>query len=246
MCGERAQKTRPCRQPSSMLEGALRKYERDTMATASVPSPQKLVLYDVDWHTYRRLLRDLQVRRVRLTYDRGALEIMTLSLQHERFGRFLGRLLVTLTEEFQLPLAQGGSTTFRRRKKKRGLESDNCYWIQNEHLIRGKIKIDLRTDPPPDVGVEIDIFHSSLNRMAIYAALKVPEVWRFDGKTLEFHVLQPNGKYRIENQSRALAGVAAGGLLPFLMLLTQADENALIRQFREWIRKHYHLAGQSP
>src|SRR5262249_48847579 len=239
MCGERAQKTRPCRQPSSMLEGALRKYERDTMATASVPSPQKLVLYDVDWHTYRRLLRDLQVRRVRLTYDRGVLEIMTLSLEHERFGRFLGRLLITLTEELVLEVAEGGSTTFRRRKKERGLESDNCYWIQNEQLVRQKKTIDLRKDPPPDVAIESDFSRSCLDRMGIYAALRVPEVWRYDGSDLDFHILQANGEYAIETESRAFPGLKSTDLLPFLDMLEKLGANEVIRRFRTCIRRRF-------
>src|SRR5437868_5984098 len=109
-----------------------------SMATAKTPSVQRLVLYSVTWREYGRLLRALQHRRLRLTYDRGVLEIMTLSFGHERYGSFLGRLAVTLTEELSLPVAEGGSTTFRRRKKQKGLESDNCYWIQNAHLVGGK------------------------------------------------------------------------------------------------------------
>jgi Uma2 family endonuclease len=162
---------------------------------------------------------------------------MTLSFEHERYGHFLGRMVVTLTEELDQEVAEGGSVTLRRRKKQRGLESHNCYWIQNEHLVRDKKIIDLRTDPPPDLAIEADISHSSLNRMTIYAALRVAEVWRFDGEDLEFHILQPNGEYAIEEESRAFPGLRSKDLLPFLKLLEKRGANEVIRQFRSWIRR---------
>jgi Uma2 family endonuclease len=215
-----------------------------TQATRTKPvSDQKLVLENVDWQTYSRLLRTLSDRRnLHMTYDRGRLELMTLSLGHENFGRFLGWIILVLVEELALSVKQGGSTTFRRRKKQRGLESDNCYWIQNAALMRGKKKIDLRKDPPPDVALEVDITHSSLNRMSIYASLKVPEIWQSDGKSIRFHILQPNGKYTVEAQSRAFPGLASLDLVQFLALLDQEDENAIIGKFRTWVRQKFNLA----
>ncbi|MBI3411111.1 MAG: Uma2 family endonuclease, partial [Planctomycetes bacterium] len=168
-------------------------------ASGAQPSPagtrrkprrgNRLILNDVDWQTYTRLLHALDERHLRLTYDRGVLEIMTLSYRHESVARFLGRLAVTLSEEFDLPIREGGSTTLRRPRRQKGLEPDNCYWIKNASQIQGKTKIDLRTDPPPDLAIEVDVTHSSLNRMEIYAKLAIPEVWRLDDKGLTFHVL---------------------------------------------------------
>ena len=207
------------------------------MPTVTSPADQKLVLGNVPWEMYTKLLRTFESRRLRLTYDRGTLEIMTISFEHDCYGRFLGRLLITLTEEFNLPVRSGGSTTLRRRKKLKGLESDNCYWIQNEHLIRGKKRIILRVDPPPDVAIEIDITKSSLNRMRIYRALRVPEVWRFDGKVVTFHILQADGNFKSETQSRAFPGITPSDLLRFLEMFDQDEENAVIRTFRAWIRQ---------
>src|ERR1700687_4731675 len=106
---------------------------RGNVSTIHTPSvsraPQRLLLYAVDWRTYTRLLRALDGRHLRLTYERGTLEFMTLTHEHESGARFLGRLAVTLTEELGLPVKAGGSTTFRRRIKKRGLEPDDCFWI---------------------------------------------------------------------------------------------------------------------
>src|SRR5207302_1383935 len=100
----------------------------------------------------------------------------------------LGRFIDVLTEEFHLPCRAGRSVTLRRRRKRRGLEPDNCYWIANAARLQGKVRLDLRTDPPPDLAVEVDVTASSLDRMSIYAALRVPEVWRLSAAGLAFHV----------------------------------------------------------
>jgi Uma2 family endonuclease len=207
------------------------------MSAIKTTRPQRLVLFDEPWDSYVKLLRVFDERRhLRISYDRGVLEIMTLSPEHEQWKRLIGRLIVTLTEELGLPLVEYGSMTIRRRKKLRGLEPDECFWIQNEALVRQLESYDLRRDPPPDLVVEVDISRSAVNRMGIYAALKVPEVWRFRNAILEFHVLGPDGKFAIQPASRAFDGVAAEDLNRFLALRGQGDHNAIVKQFREWIR----------
>jgi Uma2 family endonuclease len=217
------------------------------MATVKIPSSQRLILWGVSWREYARMLRAFADRRaVRLTYDRGVLEIMTLSHEHEAQDRLLGRLVVVLTEELGLPLKCGGSTTFRRRKKQRGLEPDECYWIAHEALVRNKDVIDLRTDPPPDLAIEIEITRSALNRVGIYAAIGVPEVWRFDGRSLTFHVLDADGQYRESTHSLAFPQFTPAGLLAFLNLRGQMDENAIIRQFRAWVQQRFGSGQGTP
>jgi Uma2 family endonuclease len=201
-----------------------------------IPSPQRFILDNISWGRYTRLLRLLEDRHLRLTYDRGVLEIMTLSHEHESDASFLGRLAVTLTEEFDLPIKEGRSTTFRRRRAEKGLEPDNCYWITHEHLVRGKRVIDLRRDPPPDLAIEIDITRSSLDRMGIYAALKVPEVWRYDGRTLKFFRLA-GSKYSEIASSGIFSVIKPADLVRFLDMRLHEDENAVIRRFRTWIRE---------
>jgi Uma2 family endonuclease len=146
-----------------------------------------------------------------------------------------------LTEELDLPISGGGSTTVRRRRRQRGLEPDNCYWIANEAQVRGKRRLDFRTDPPPDLAIEVDVTHSSLDRMGIYAALRVPEVWRYENQRLTFNVLQSDGNYAEQPRSLAFPLVTPSDLLRFLALRGQMDENAINRQFRTWVRQQ--LAG---
>jgi len=208
------------------------------MATAHLAEAQRLVLYGIDWKTYLRLVRAFAERpSIRLTYDRGVLEIMSPLLEHDTDGDFLGVLARILTEELNLPIMGGGSTTLRRRRKRRGLEPDRCYWIANESKMRGKRAFDPHVDPPPDLAIEIDVTNSSLDRMDIYAALKVPEVWRLDNQALTFHVLGPDGHYCQVPQSQVFPGLMPTDLVRFLNLRTQMDENAVIRQFRAWVQQ---------
>jgi Uma2 family endonuclease len=209
------------------------------MSIVKIPRQQRLILPGISWNQYVRLLRGLADRHVRLTYDRGVLEFMTLSHEHESEGYILGRFVDTLTDVLAVPVKGGKSTTFKRRTRRRGLEPDGCWWIQNEAKVRGKKKIDLAVDPAPDLALEIDISRSSLNRLAIYAALRVPEIWRFDGEHLTFLVLRDSGKYENVAESLAFPGLRPDDLLPFLAMHHQLDETTVVRQFRAWAEKRF-------
>lgn len=209
--------------------------------------PNRLVLQGIDWKTYTRLGKILAERRsIRMTYDRGVLEIMNMTYRHENNTDLLGRFVGVLTEELGLEIAGGGSTTLRRKKKQRGLEPDNCYWIANESRVRGKDHIDLRFDPPPDLVLEIDITRSSLDRMSIYAAMSVPEIWRYDGRVLTFYGLEPDGRYAERTHSLSFPLVTAADLLGFLALRGKMGENAIVGQFRDWVRNKLAAGGPPP
>jgi Uma2 family endonuclease len=197
----------------------------------------RLLLYGEPWETYVRLLHIFEERRhLRITYDRGALEIMTLSPEHEHLKKLLARLVETLAEELNQPLEAYGSMTFKRRAKLRGLEPDDCYWIQNEARVRNLQKrFNPRRDPPPDLSVEVEVSRSAVNRMEIYRTMKVPEVWRHDGKDLQFHILGPAG-YSISLTSRAFPMVKSTDFAPFLAMLGQTDLISITRQFRAWVQ----------
>lgn len=206
------------------------------MAMVLRPSGRLLVLHTVDWPTYSRLLDVFRHRRsLRLTYDRGALQIISPRLDHESFADLLGRLVVVLTEEFHVPIKAAGSATLRRRRGRRGLEPDRAWWIANEPRVRGKLEIDLRADPPPDLAIEIEITHGLLDRHAIYAALRVPELWCFDGREITFLVLDDRGNYVPQDHSLAFPALERSDLAQFLAP-SSLDENARVAQFRQWVR----------
>ena len=148
----------------------------------STKTGQQVILHGISWETYERLVSDCQdSHAAHLSYDRGVLEIMVLSFQHETINRTLAHLVSLVAEELQIDTVHAGSTTFKRQDIARGFEPDSCFYIQHEGLISGKTEIDLSRDPPPDLVIEIDISSSSLNKFPVYAHMGVPEVWRYDG-----------------------------------------------------------------
>src|SRR5262249_49728729 len=147
------------------------------------------------------------------------------------------RFVVVLTEELGLGIRAGGSTTLRRRRLRRGLEPDRCWWIANEPAMRGKWDLDLRTDPPPDLAIESDVTSSSLDRMAVYACLGVPEVWGWEDGPPAFELLQANRTYPPTPTTLPFPIVTPADLVAHLNLATHAEENALVRQFRDWVRQ---------
>jgi Uma2 family endonuclease len=216
------------------------------MPAVPTPAAQRLVLAGVSWRAYTRLLRVFDDRHLRITYDRGALEIMTLSPPHERVKHLLGLFVVALVEELGWDWAGFGSMTFRRRRRRRGLEPDECFWIASEPLVRGKEQIDLRVDPPPDLVLEIEITHSALDRMAIYAALAVPEVWRCDGQTIVVELLGADGRYTAGTTSRAFPFLDLAEVARFLALRAARSNAVLLREFRAWVRQRIAAAWAPP
>ena len=145
---------------------------------------QRLFLDAVSWRAYERLGRVFQDRPLRITYDRGRLEIMTLTTKHEFWKHAIRRLIEALVEETDNQIAGYGSMTFKRQLKKRGLEPDECFWIQNESAVRGRADFQIDEVPPPDLVLEIEVSRSVIDRIGIYAAFGVPEIWRCNGETL--------------------------------------------------------------
>jgi Uma2 family endonuclease len=205
----------------------------------STPGPerdQRLVLDGVDWQVYQAIGSALADRPgFRLTYDGGRLEFMTTSPKHEIYKKHLARFIEILAEELNLPFATAGNMTFQSEAQFKGLEADDCFWFEHEAAMRGKLSWDATADPPPDLGLEIEVSRSALNRMAIYASLRVAEVWRFDGR-LNVHRLQADGTYAQEADSGIFRGVPLQEISSFLHMAQSADILTVIRAFRAWAR----------
>ncbi|MEG3846196.1 Uma2 family endonuclease [Microcoleus sp. herbarium19] len=195
-----------------------------------------LVLQDISWETYEQLLEIFAERSTpRMTYYQGTLELMVPLPEHERYSWTLGRLIVALSEEIGIEIIGLKSSTWRSEPKKAGNEADECFYIQNEALMRGKLTIDLKNDPPPDLVVEMDLTSSSINKMAVYAELKVPEVWIWKKGKLIINILTDTG-YAESETSLAFASFPVKELAQFMNLDSEKGENARIREFREWVR----------
>lgn len=116
-----------------------------------------------------------------------------------------------------------------------GVEPDDCFYIQNEARIRGKDRINLETDPPPDLAIEIDI--TSRTRFNNYQALRIPELWRWNGIKLEINVLL-NGKYVESNTSYIFSIFLISLVIPEYLVQSKTNgRNATMKAFRAWIRQ---------
>ena len=206
------------------------------MATV-VSSPERLVILEgVTWDTYERLITEHGERcGTRFTYDEGVLQIMVVSSRHEEPNRTLALLVEVLAEEMDIDLRRLGSMTFKRKDLQKGFEPDSCFYIQHADAVSGREEIDLKLDPPPDLTIEVDITRDSLNRFPIFAAVGIPEVWRFDGTKVFFYQLE-SGRYVETPDSLAFPALSAEIATEFIERSQKLKSTAWLRKVRSWAR----------
>ncbi len=198
----------------------------------------RILLHNIRWETYDLLCRDSLGQRVRMNYDGGRLEFVTISRLHEIYKSWLGRFIEILVEELELNMEYGGSMTLRREDVEKGLEGDNSYWIENAALVRGKNEPDFRHDPPPDLEVEVELSPPKVSRLSIYAAFRVPQVWCFDGQVLRVGLLQADGTYSWGETSPTFPGIPVADIATFLQQVVGSEFLPMVQRFRDWVRAH--------
>jgi Uma2 family endonuclease len=200
-------------------------------------TPSWSFLGGVPWDAYVLLREAPENYHVRMTYDRGALEIMSPSKRHEQAACMIGRLVDAWGEELGIPVASCRTMTLRREDLERGVEPDNCYYIQHESVMRARTELDLSSDPPPDLAIEIELSRHAIDKPALYAALGVHELWRFDGRRLAVYRLGPKGRYAKRAASRALPGFPLDEAERILGQLGTESDSSLAMSFRQRVRR---------
>jgi len=197
-------------------------------------SEQRIQLSGISWQTYEGLLAELAThRRLRLTYHCGYLEIMAPSPEHERCKKVMGRLVETLAEELGVQIEPLGSTTFKRPNVS-GAEPDECFYLRNIEIVRGKKRLS-PDDPAPDLVLEIDVTSSSERRFQIYADLGVSEVWLYDGRAFSIKQLR-DGEYVVCDRSQFFPQLPLLEIVRFLHQAGTVDYLELVKEFRHWVR----------
>ena len=201
-----------------------------------VPQGHQVLLTDVTWDELDLILEELGDKRAtRLSYSDGTLEIMSPSPEHEDDKIILADLVKIILEEQGIEFRNLGSTTFKSEPMDQAVEPDECFYIEHEPAIRGKKRIDLTTDPPPDLVIEIDL--TARTRFHNYARLGVPELWRYDGNTLDINVLR-RGQYVPSLQSLHFPTIPVTDALPHHLAQSRsAGRTAVMRTFRAWVRE---------
>jgi Uma2 family endonuclease len=206
-------------------------------AIEHLPQGARLVIHEVTWDDYERLLEHPNNRpSLRVSYDRGRLEILSTSPEHEDYADFIRDLVLIFCETYDLTLETRGRATWKKPRLARGVEADGSYFIVSADRIIGKRQFDLEVDPPPDVVVEIDLTNDSIRKFPIYAALGIPEIWRYDGKTtMVFYELTGNDYHEI-HESRILPGLKPQMLAAALEQSESEGQTVTRKAFRRKLR----------
>lgn len=201
-----------------------------------VPPGQTVILYDLSWDEFEAILVDLgESRSSRIAYDQGRMEIMTPLPEHEVNKEYVSDFVKVLLEELDIEFCPLGSTTFKNQIMFKGIEPDSCFYIQNEAVVRGKNRLDLTIDPPPDLALEIDITNRS--HPEIYQSLGVPELWRYEKNKLQI-LLLIEGKYVESLTSRNFPNFPLTEVIPqYLTQCRSEGRNKGMRAFRSWVKE---------
>ncbi len=206
------------------------------LSRIQVPPGQRVELQDITWREFESILEELgEHRAARIAYDNGLLEIMAPLPVHEDDKEIIGDLIKALLEELDIEFRSLGSTTYKSEAMLKGIEPDQCFYIQNEQAIRGKKRLDLSINPPPDLALEIDV--TSRTHRSIYAALRVPELWRFENGTLQINILRQDC-YEESPESSIFPNLPLGEVIPWYLRESKiVGRNRALKAFRQWVKE---------
>lgn len=204
--------------------------------TTVTPAEQRIVLHHISWQFYEQFQAAIAGQSSpRLTYYQGTLEVMSPLEEHESARSLIGRFIEILIAELRLNLKTMGSTRLKRPELAAGGEPDECYYIQNEPLVRGRM-VDLKYDPPPDLVIEVDITHTDIDKLRLYTDLGIPEFWRYNGQVWRIYRLQ-NGEYKEVGASPTFSWVNKSALYSFLEECRTFGEVQAELSFQAWVRE---------
>ena len=203
---------------------------------ATLRRSDRITLNDISWEKFESLLKTIgSANGTRFAYDNGLLEIMNPSPEHEHYKEVIGDAVKDIADELALDYESYGSTTWRRQAVMAGVEPDNCFYFQNEKVVRGRTDIDIAGgDPPPDLALEIDLTSKSLNRFPIYARLGVPEIWCYDSGALKIYHLR-DGNYIESATSLALPQLPIQEIPQLIDANRAAGRRAIRQAIRDWV-----------
>lgn len=205
-------------------------------AVDHLPSGGTLIPPRVTWADFESLAAELGDRRdVRLSYYQGKMEITMPSPEHEEYVDLIQDLTRLLVRELGLRLESRGTALLKRELRETGAQPDGCFYIQHAAQMIGKRAIELSSDPPPDIVVEVDLSSRSLGKFPIYAALGVPEIWRYDGALFEMYYLA-GGEYLAVAASRAFPFLSPTVMTDLLEQSKHAGQDETLETFRLWLQ----------
>jgi len=196
----------------------------------------RVILPNLSWEQFENLLTILNDKRAaRIAYDQGTLEIMTPLPEYEYYKQVISTAIEDIAETLEQNYECYGSATWKRKIKKAGVEPDNCFYFQNESKVRGQLQLDLNSDPPPDLVLEIDLPNKLLARFPLYARLGVPEIWTYDAGKLTIYQLQNNETYLVVTTSSIFPSLPIQDLPNLLEEYSNQGRLAMRQAVRKWV-----------
>jgi len=210
----------------------------------SFPPDTRVVVFDVTWDAYERLVDALgEGGNCRVAFDGKDIEMMTLGPFHERQRSLLEFFITIVAGELKIRRQPMGSTTWKRKKLKRAIESDLCYYFDPAKLAAAAAAArsdDVDDYPNPDLAIEVDISPPKIDRAGIYIALEVTEFWRARKHSVSIEQLGPDGKYVPVPRSRFLP-VRPEDVTRWVFDEDSADLVTWEERLREWVRSELAL-----
>jgi Uma2 family endonuclease len=166
-----------------------------------VPPDTRVVIADVTWDVYESFVDAVREgENCHVAFDGKDIELMTVGPFHESLKSLVDTFVAIVAAELEIERQPLGQTTWMRKKVKRGVESDLCYYFDvaklaafAEAFVRGSNKV--KDYPNPDLAIEVDVSPSKIDRPGIYAALRVPELWRVRKQSVSIEQLGPSGTF---------------------------------------------------
>jgi Uma2 family endonuclease len=207
------------------------------MVTTAPLAETRILLKNISWQTFKAMLADMgDERNSRLTYDNKIVEIMTPLMPHENSNRLIEGFILVLCEEFGLEVKTTGSLTLARNDLEKAGEPDSSYYIQNEFLVRNKENIDLDKDPQPDLVLEVDYSRPKIDKLSLYAAMGIPELWRYNGFGLRIYTLSDNQYLEVEF-SPTFIPIAVKDIPQWIQESKKIGQIAAKNAFRAWVKQ---------
>ncbi|MEH2374483.1 Uma2 family endonuclease [Nostoc sp.] len=208
------------------------------MVAIKTSAENRVLLQNISWQTFKTMLAEMgSERNSRFAYDNGTIEIITPQMPHENSNRVIEAFVGVLCQELGWEIKRAGSLTLTRDDLQKGAEPDSSYYIQNEALVREQENIDLAIDPPPDLVLEVEYSRSAIDKLRLYAAIAVPEFWRYNGSVLRVYTLA-GGQYLEVQTSPTFAPVSVKEIPRFIAEAKKNGEIATTRAFRAWVQQN--------
>jgi Uma2 family endonuclease len=200
-----------------------------------------VVLGPVGWVPYVTLSDAVANRHnPRMLYLDGDLSLLTTCRHHDRYAEFLNVLVVFVASGIGLTWETAGQSTFRREKWEVGIEGDRTYYFGGHaEIMKGPVEIDLSTQPPPDLAIEVEVTHPADIALSIWGRLGVPEVWRYRAKfnRLDICSRHDDESYRSADESRYLPGLRASDIEEQMKLADSLGSSEWFSHMQAWVRE---------